>query len=65
MPEKKYPRISARITIRLSQDQKERLDLFCERTGRDRSDVIRESVKNYLDHQSILHDKQAEKQTEK
>ena len=45
----RYPRWSARITVRMTEAQLDRIDKVVDTTGTDRSDVIRAAVKFYLD----------------
>lgn len=56
-----YPRWSARITVRMSEGELDRIDLFADITGSDRSNVIRAAVKDYLDDQPLLREKRAKK----
>jgi len=54
--EYEYPRTSARISVRLSEHELDRIDLFCDRAGTDRSTTIRQGLKEYLDRQPIMRD---------
>ena len=56
-----YPRWSARITTRMSDDELERIDTFADITGRDRSSIIRTAIKEYLDDQPLLKEKRTKK----
>lgn len=60
-PEYLYPRWSARITVRMSEGELDRIDDFGNITGRDRSNIIRAAVKEYLDDQPLLREKRAKK----
>lgn len=57
--EAQYPRWSARLGVRLSAQEVDRLDKFCDLVQTDRSATIRQALKEYLDDQPILRDKQA------
>jgi len=46
-----YPRWSARIGVRLSERELDRLDSFCEKREDNRSHVIREALKHFLNEQ--------------
>lgn len=56
-----YPRWSARVTVRMSEAELDRIDDFADLTGGDRSSIIRNAVKNYLDDQPLLREKRAKK----
>ena len=56
-----YPDWSARVTVRMSEDELDRIDDFGNMTGRDRSNIIRAALKEYLDDQPLLRDKRAKK----
>ena len=53
-PQSLYPRWSARIGVRLSENELDRIDLFVDITNTDRSNVIRTALKEYLDDQPLL-----------
>jgi len=46
-----YPRQSARLGVRMSAPELDRIDKFANSTGRDKSSIIRAAVTQYLDRQ--------------
>ena len=54
---RKEPRpdnLNVRYTVRMSDDDNKRMNAYCEKSGKNRSDVIREAVMKYMNESSEL-----------
>ena len=54
---RKEPRtdnMTVRYTVRMSDDDNKRMNAYCEKSGKNRSDVIREALMKYMNESSEL-----------